>query len=155
LSEYVDINSFLRMATGGSGRLALGGLALVGAGIVPWLAKIWRDAREGDPATLGLGWASTLTWTTVLNLYVPAYDTPIILSGIVLMVQWLYRVNREAVPMALRILLVLLYVAPWIPLLPIGYGTARWQPYTLVLVALGSYQLRLTRGPRVSATSAR
>jgi glycosyl transferase family 87 len=155
LADYVDINSFLRTATGGSGRLALGGLALMGAGIVPWLAKIWRDAREGDPATLGLAWASTLTWTTVLNLYVPAYDTPIILSGIVLTVQWLYRVNPETVPMALRILLVLLYVAPWVPLLPMGYGTTSWQPYTLVLMALGSYQLRLTGGRHVSATCAR
>jgi glycosyl transferase family 87 len=155
LSEYVDINSFLRMATGGSGRLALAGLVLVGAGIVPWLAKIWRDAREGDPTTQGLAWASTLTWTTVLNLYVPAYDTPIILSGIVLMVHWLYRVNRETVPMALRILLVLLYAAPWVPLLPIGYGTTSWQPYTLVLMALGSYQLGLTRGRRGSATCVR
>ena len=155
LSEYVDINSFLRMATGGSGRLALGGLALMGAGVVPWLAKIWRDARQGDSATLGLAWASTLTWTTVLNLYVPAYDTPIILPGIVLMVQWLNRVNRGTVPMALRVLLVLLYVAPWVPLLPVGYGTASWQPYTLVLMALGSYQLWLTRGRRVSATGAR
>ena len=155
LADYVDINSFLRTATGGSGRLALGGLALMGAGIVPWLAKIWRDAREGDPATLGLAWASTLTWTTVLNLYVPAYDTPIILSGIVLMVQWLYRANRETVPMALRILLVLLYVAPWVPLLPSGYGTTSWQPYTLALMALGSYQLGLTRSRRVCAPRVR
>jgi glycosyl transferase family 87 len=155
LSEYVDINSFLRVATGGSSRLALGGLALMGAGVVPWLAKIWRDARQGDSATLGLAWASTLTWTTVLNLYVPAYDTSIVLSGIVLMVQWLNRVNRGTVPMALRVLLVLLYVAPWVPLLPVGYGTASWQPYTLVLMALGSYQLWLTRGRRVSATGAR
>jgi hypothetical protein len=146
LSEYVDINSFLRVATGGTDHLALGGLALMGAAIVPWLAKVWRDARPGDPLTQGLAWASTLTWTTVLNLYVPAYDTLIILLGIVLTANGLHRVNREAVPMALRILLVLLYVAPWVPLLPIGYGTMSWQPYTPVLLALGAYQLRLTRG---------
>jgi hypothetical protein len=41
--------------------------------------------------------------------------------------------------------MVVLYVAPWVPLLPIGYGTMHWQPYTLVLVALAAYQLHMAR----------
>jgi glycosyl transferase family 87 len=140
LSDYVDINSFLRMATGGRGRLALAGLALAAAAVLPCLAKVWRDTRKGDPVELGLAWASTLTWTTVLNLYVPAYDTPIILLGIVLGADELYRANRHALPLVLRILFVLLYVVPWIPPVPVG-DSRIVQLYTLVLVALGVYQV--------------
>jgi hypothetical protein len=153
LSDYVDINSFLRMASGGSGRMAIGVLALAAAAVLPWLAKVWRDTRNGDHVELGLAWASTLTWTTVLNVYVPAYDTVVILLGIVLMAEGIYRVNREAL-LALRVFLVLLYVVPWVPSLPIGYGAMSLQPYTLVLLALGLYQLWLTTGGGVSTSGA-
>jgi hypothetical protein len=120
--------------------VALGVLALGAAGVVPCLAKLWRDARKGDDVGVSLAWASTLTWTTVLNLYVAAYDTPIILLGIVLVADALYRATRQVVPLVLRILFVLLYVVPWIPPVPIG-DSKIVQLYTLVLVALGVYQV--------------
>jgi hypothetical protein len=142
LADYVDLNSFLRMASGGHGHVAIAVLALVAAGVVPWLAKLWRDMRRDGEVESSLAWASTLTWTTVLNLYVTSYDTPIILLGIVLIADALYRMNREAVPVVPRILLVLLYVVPWIPPVPIGDGRIL-QLYTVVLVVLGAYQLWL------------
>jgi hypothetical protein len=110
--------------------------------ILPFLVKVWRDTRKGEPSELGLVWASALTWTTVLNLYVPAYDTPMILCGIVLMATALRREDREVMPPGQGILLVLLFVASWIPALPTGNGTFL-QLYTVGLVALGIYQLRL------------
>ena len=142
LADYVDLNSFLRMASGGHGHVAIAVLALVAAGVVPWLAKLWRDMRRDGEVESSLAWASTLTWTTVLNLYVTSYDTPIILLGIVLIADALYRMNRESVPMVPRILLLLLYVVPWIPPVPIGDGRIL-QLYTVVLVVLGAYQLWL------------
>jgi len=150
LSDYVDINSFLRMATGGSGRLALGGLVVAATAVLPFLVKVWRDTRNGGPSELGLMWASTLTWTTVLNLYVPAYDTPMILCGIVLMATAFHREDREVMPQVPGILLVLLFVVSWIPPLPTGNGTFL-QLYTVGLVALGIYQLRRAmEGPRLA-----
>jgi hypothetical protein len=140
LADYVDLNSFFRMATGGHGHVAIAVLALVAAGVVPWLAKLWRDMRRDGKVESSLAWASTLTWTTVLNLYVTSYDTTIILLGIVLVADALYRATRQGVPLVLRILFVLLYVVPWIPPVPIG-DSKILQLYTLVLVALGVYQV--------------
>jgi hypothetical protein len=140
LSDYVDLNSFLRMASGGRGHMAIAVLALVAAAVVPWLVKLWRDMRRDGDVESSLAWASTLTWTTVLNLYVTAYDTPIILLGILLVGDALYRATGQVVPRGLRILFVLLYVVPWIPPVPIGDGKIL-QLYTVVLLALGVYQV--------------
>jgi hypothetical protein len=53
------------------------------------------------------------------------------------------------------ILLVLLFVASWVPALPTGNGTFL-QLYTMGLVALGIYQLRLAmEGPRLAYIPAR
>jgi hypothetical protein len=121
-------------------------LIVMAAGVVPCLALLWWRARGDGAGTVSLAWASTLTWTVVLNLYAPAYDTPIILLGILLMLDVLARSHGLRLPVAAPVLLVLLYVAPWVPAVPIG-RSASLQLYTIVLIALGAYQLSLgTRG---------
>lgn len=142
LSDYVDLNSFFRMVSGGRGHLAIGALALVAAVVAPFLVRSWRGLRTAVPPDRGLVWASTLTWTTVLNLYMTSYDSSIIVIGIVLMADRLCRGNGDGFPPVFRALLVMLYIVPWIPVLPVGAGRTL-QPYTLVLVALGVYQAQL------------
>jgi hypothetical protein len=89
----------------------------------------------------------------LLNVYVPRYDTPIIMLGILLMVDVLLTTGQGRVPLLPQILFGLLYVIPWIPPMPIT-GVALLQPYTVILAALGAYQLWLAmsiarqRGPR-------
>ena len=56
----------------------------------------------------------------ILNLYAAVYDTPIIVLGILLMGDVLCRSSQGRLPRTLQILLVLLYVVPWIPPVPIG-----------------------------------
>jgi hypothetical protein len=140
LSDYVDINSFVRMASGGGGQWALAVVAVVTAGILPWLIKLWRaGGREGD-AKWGLTWAATLTWTMLLNVYVAPYDTSIVVLGMVLTAGALHRSSQGAMPGALQILFVLLYVVPWLPPVPIGVNRIL-NLYTLALVGLGIYQI--------------
>ena len=140
LADYVDINSFVRTAIGGGGQWASAVLAVVAAGVLPWLVKLWwAGGREGD-AKWGVTWAATLTWTMLLNVYVAPYDTSIVVLGMLLTVGALYRPSRDMVPGAVRILFVLLYVVPWIPPVPIGVDRVL-NLYTLVLVGLGVYQI--------------
>jgi len=141
-SLYVDLNSFIRMLTGWSGGVPVLLLAALGACIVPWLVSLWRHVPEGWTTGLRLTWACTITWTLLLNVYVPRYDTPIIMLGILLMVDVLLTSGQGRVPLLLQILFGLLYVIPWIPPVPIG-GVALLQPYTVILAALGTYQLWL------------
>jgi glycosyl transferase family 87 len=152
-SLWVDLNSFIRMLTGWSGAVSVLPLAALGACIVPWLVSLWRHVPEGWTTGLRLTWACTITWTLLLNVYVPRYDTPIIMLGILLMVDVLLTSGQGRVPLLLQILFGLLYVIPWIPPVPIG-GVALLQPYTVILAALGTYQLwlamSLRRGDRAS-----
>jgi len=114
-------------------------LAVVTAGVLPWLVKLWRARRREGAVESGLTWAATLTWTMVLNVYVAPYDTTIVVLGMVLTVGALYS-RWDAMPRAVPILFVLLYVVPWIPPVPIGVNRTL-QLYTLVLVGLGVYQI--------------
>jgi hypothetical protein len=140
LSEYVDLNSFLRMLSGGHPAVALGGLVLVAACVLPCLARLWAGAR--DNSGVALAWASALTWTSVVNLYVGVYDTVVIPLAVVLMVDAVRRQSRASVPTGLLILLASLYVTPWVPPVPVGENR-RLQLYTVALVALGVYQIWL------------
>ena len=83
-------------------------------------------------------------------VYVPPYDTPMVLLGMVLAAGALRGSSRDAMPRAVQILLVLLYVVPWIPPIPI-VGNQTLYLYTPVLVGLGVYQIR----EAVSATARR
>lgn len=141
-SLYVDLNSFIRMLTGWSGVFPPLVLGAVGAGVLPWLVNLWRRVPDGWTTGSQLTWACTITWTMLLNVYVPRYDTPIIMLGILVMVDALLGGGRGQLPLLLRILFGLLYVVPWIPPMPIS-GAAVLQPYTVILAALGIYQLWL------------
>jgi len=141
-SLYVDLNSFIRMLTGWSGALPLLLLAALGASIVPWLVALWRARPEGWTTGLRLSWSCTITWTMLLNVYVPRYDTPMVMLGILLMVDTLLSTGHGRLPLLPQILFGLLYVIPWIPSVRIS-DAALLQPYTVVLVALGTYQLWL------------
>jgi hypothetical protein len=159
-SLWVDLNSFIRMLTGWSGAVSVLPLAALGACIVPWLVSLWRHVPEGWTTGLRLTWACTITWTLLLNVYVPRYDTAIIMLGILLMVDVLLTSGQGRLPLLLQILFGLLYVVPWIPAVPISGGPLL-QPYTVILLALGTYQvwlaMSLTRrsDPRVERDLAR
>jgi hypothetical protein len=138
-SEYVDLNTFARMI--GASRAAAMIVLMVGAaGVLPYLWKIWRVARQA--AGSDMAWASTLTWTMVLNAYTPMYDTSVVVLGVLLMGGALYRTYRGRVPRMVQALFVVLYVVPWLPPLAMRNGRTI-QLYTMVLILLGIYQIWL------------
>jgi len=141
LAEHVDLNTFLSMM--GVGVVAtLTVLAVATAAVLPCLGRLWRNAHMGGEEGVSLAWASTLTWTMILNLYAVVYDTTVIVLGVLLMGDALRRVYRGQVPSAVQALFVLLYVVPWIPPVPMG-GSRMLQLYTPALIALGVYQIWL------------
>jgi hypothetical protein len=140
LSDYVDLNSFVRTALGGHGYWAMVVLGVVAAGILPGLIKLWRAGRRDSDVESSLTWAATITWTMLLNVYVAPYDTTIVLLGMVLAAGVLGSSSRGALLRPVVILCVLLYVVPWIPPVPLG-ADRTLQLYTLVLVGLGTHQI--------------
>jgi len=142
-SLYVDLNSFTRMLTGWPGTVSLVVVAAIGVLLAPLLVGVWRRVPHARSTAWALTWASTITWTTLLNIYVPRYDTAIIVVGALLMVDALLEKDADGLRGLPQVLFAVLYVAVWVEPVPLGGGVL--QPYTVVVAALGAHQLWLAR----------
>jgi hypothetical protein len=75
LSLYVDFKSFIQAVCGGWSRAELVLFVSVTITMAIWLTvTIWKAAKGGVQVQ-SLVWATTLTWTLLLNVYVPIYDS--------------------------------------------------------------------------------
>lgn len=123
----VDAYSFFVNITQGQMRLAniLWCALLVIVGY--WLVKTWRHNPE-------LAWITAITWTCTLNYYILLYDSSLIILSVVLLIG-----SHGYVSKSLRWLLIAAFVVPWFH----GPMSRAWgfQPMTVMLIALGYYQL--------------
>jgi ABC-type polysaccharide transport system permease subunit len=125
---------------------------VLGVVVVAALASLvtawWRSRRADRPEQL-LVWAATLTWTLILHVYVPLYDTVIAVPAAVLAVaavraQGWIGWNRVGPALAF------VWLAPWIS--EFCARTIRVQIYTLALGAFGTLLLlEARRGPERDA----
>ena len=54
----------------------------LGLGI--WLVRLLHRSAAAGNAAQNLAWAMTLTWTLIMNVYVPVYDTLLIAVAVTL-----------------------------------------------------------------------
>ena len=83
LAKFVDLGSCLQLAAGG--RFAAGtvfSMLVAGAVFVALVILWWRSARSGKEAQAML-WAATLTWTLLVSIYVPIYDSSLVALAMV------------------------------------------------------------------------
>jgi hypothetical protein len=80
----VDLNSLSYGISGGRSTVGLAVLACLMLAIATWGATLlWRSAKFVGSSQY-LAWAVTLTWTLLLNLYVPIYDTVLVVLAVML-----------------------------------------------------------------------
>ncbi|MCM3901587.1 MAG: DUF2029 domain-containing protein [Pyrinomonadaceae bacterium] len=140
--KYVDINSFFRLLVGDYPYLRWTLTGAVFVILLPVIFRLWWKADRKQPNNQRLVWATTLTWTLVLNLYLGIYDTTLAVLSVLLMTDVFYRQgDSDRLPLspAYKLILLSLYLVPWITQ-PIA-RLSGVQLYTLVLAFLGSYQL--------------
>lgn len=140
--KYVDINSFFRLLLGQHPILRWTMTLAAFLLVLPFLFRLWwrSDLKRRDEQSLV--WALVLTWTLVLNLYVGIYDSTLVVLSVLLTTDVLCRGadnDQLRLPATYKFILLLLYVVPWITQ-PVARLTA-FQPYTLTLALLGSWQL--------------
>ncbi len=119
-----------------AGRLMRSLFICVGALAGAYLARIWWKARSyarRGPATLV--WATTITWTLLLNLYVPVYDSVLVLISIIATAAILIRFAPRLFFGLCLALLISSYFTVW---LSIQIG---WQILTPLLAAIGILQM--------------
>ena len=136
---HVDLNSFSALIPGG--RSWLGGTLILGCAALAGLALVraWWVARRGNQAAGTLIWAMTLTWTLILNLYVPFHDCILIVLSFMATAGLLkdsanFRLRRQFALLGLAIL-----SSSWISL---SFArTTGFQILTVLFVVFGVLQL--------------
>jgi hypothetical protein len=142
--KFVDLDHFFGSLFGGHGAVRFIVLVGVALAVLPSLARLWWAFDRAGADRRMLTWSATLTWTLVLNLYIGVYDVILIVAGLLITADVLYQCARgtaTALTPAFKSLLALLYVVPWF-----SQHLARvtgFQPFTLILIAMGTYQLAL------------
>lgn len=177
--KYVDLMSFIRLITGEFSPAGKVALLVVAVAVLFRLALAWRrivaasdsdsvgcvESAERtvigdsisrrcvlvaqDRAATWQVWASTITWTLVLNLYVGIYDSVLVLPGLLLTIDVLRSSTdprQGPFPRGFKRVLVLVYLTPWVSQsLALSLG---FQPFTLVLAATAAYQLQVAQRPQ-------
>ncbi len=149
LYKYVDLRTFLGLLLG-PGAVASAATLILAAGAFGYLAVRWARSRPGSEAD-SLLWAATIAWTLVFNLYVPIYDTLLIVVSALIMAGVVYGSRAEPHRPAFLGWMLAVYIAAWL-----SQGLALFahiQVFTLVLAAVGAFALRLSR--RVEAEGVR
>ncbi|MDX2032295.1 MAG: glycosyltransferase 87 family protein [Blastocatellia bacterium] len=150
LWKYVDLNTFLRLLLGERGAWAL----IISAGVflaaALTLIRFWWGAERRSKNYQSLLWSATITWTLVAGLFVGIYDSTLIVISLLLTAHFFYSragEEEEPLPPDFQILLVLIYLLPWVT-----QSSAQWigvQLYSPALLCLGAYQFRLLKQARL------
>jgi hypothetical protein len=140
---YVDLGAFSSMIPGGHswpGRAVF----LLFAGWAGFsLLRVWsRSAGARKPAST-LVWATTLTWTLVLNVYVPIYDMILVVLSIVATVAALKEFPDKRLHLQLTLVWLLIFVSSWMTQYVAEH--TGFQIVTVSLALLGILQLSALR----------
>lgn len=140
-TKYVDLNSFFKVLLGASSvERAVATLATSAAFLIlAW--NWWRSRRQSHDVQRFL-WAATLTWIMLINIYVPVYDTILLVPAAALMARSLAGADKRQ-QAGLQAWLIILWLVPWLTQSWADY--LRLQILTLVLVGFGYWALKLAR----------
>jgi hypothetical protein len=136
--KWLDLNSFTKLLLHGPGPGQKLLFLILALPPLAFLVRAWWRLDARGPEYRSLVWAAALTGTMVLNLYVVLYDTIVVVIGVVLTAGVLAGRGPQ-LPAGFRYLLVVVFLTPWLTQ-PLATATGL-QVYTLVLAALGAYQL--------------
>jgi hypothetical protein len=138
LVKYIDISAFSALAPGGRSPIGLAILFVSAAAAALTLIWFWfRAARIGEPAR-PLLWATTITWTMLLNLYVPIYDSTLVVLSLIVTAGALKQIRAGLIHRNFKILWLLILAGSWFTV-PVASATGI-QLLTLLFTALGILQ---------------
>ena len=135
LVKYVDLTSFSSFVHGGRSRPGLALLLLCASATAVFLLRFWWTApRRGKPFN-ALLWATTITWTLLLNVYVPMYDSILIVLALLVTAAALQQIPGRPMQRAFAALWILILAGSWFS----GWldGRTSVQLLTLLFAALG------------------
>ena len=143
LRKYVDFTSFSSLVAGGRSWV---GLVLI-YGYSCWagvtLIRLWWNSPKAHRSAGTLTWMATITWTLLLNVYVPRYDSILVVLSII-GTAGVWRTFRETtLSRWLVVITVAILASSWITEeVALASGV---QVLTLLIAALGMVQFSMLR----------
>jgi hypothetical protein len=140
-TKYVDLNSFFTVLLGASSlERAIATIATSAAFLIlAW--NWWRSRNQGQEVQRYL-WAATLAWTMLINIYVPVYDTILLVPAAALVACSLAGADQRQ-RAGLQVWLIVLWLVPWLTQSWADY--VRLQILTVVLAGFGYWAMKLAR----------
>lgn len=139
--QYVDLrSSFAAVAGGGSGVEIACLIAVIGASALSLAFLMWRSTRYNRPAQW-LMWASTLTWTMLLNVYTPVYDSVLVIPALILTVGALRNFGWRSSASWIKGVALIIFAVAWFS--ESLARTHQIQLLTAILLVFGTMQLLL------------
>ena len=143
-AQFVDLNSLSYGIPGGRSMLVLAVFVAVAVAAAAWLASLlWRSSRFGRPAQ-SMAWATTLTWTLLLNVYVPMYDSALAVVALILTIAALNELELDEAASWILLSAVLILAVSWVTE-PIARRSGV-QLLTILLFVFGAVQFGLLGG---------
>ena len=139
LWKYIDFVSSSYAIPGGRSRAGLAILICLTSTIAAGLAVLlWKSVAGGRPARY-LAWAATLTWTLIVNVYVPIYDSVLVTIAVVLTLGALKDLEWSVATRWITLVSLLIFAVSWkTEVLAKSHGI---QLISIFLAALGLGQL--------------
>jgi hypothetical protein len=138
LVKYVDLTSFSSFVHGGRSRAGLGILFSCAGAAAAFLVYFWgRAPRSGKPYN-ALLWSATITWTLLLNVYVPMYDSILAVLALIVTAAALEEIAEARLRRTFRALWIAILAGSWVS----GWldGRTSVQLLTVLFAALGVLQ---------------
>lgn len=138
--KYVDLNAFSRILPGGRSWLGVSMIAGLSLFAILALVRTWLALPHASREAGRLAWAAVLTWSLVLNAYVPIYDCTLLVLGGVLTAAALRDPVSGSLPLRFQTIIAVCYLSAWVT--QPAARILHVQVYTLVLVYSGMWLLQ-------------
>ena len=141
LAKYVDLTSFSSAIPGGRSWPGLLTFCAIGLGALALLLRFWWKSTQHQPADKILLWATTLSWTLLINVYVPIYDSILIVLSVLLTAAALPRIRVRLMQWGFAVNWILILLCSWFSV-PVSRATGV-QILTVLFAAFGSLQFAM------------
>ncbi|MGI8958160.1 MAG: hypothetical protein ACR2IV_00020, partial [Bryobacteraceae bacterium] len=135
LSVYIDLRAFTSLLSPQHSWITLAPVLAFAGWVGFWLFRVWVSSVRAGKTANTLVWATTITWTLLLNIYVPMYDSILIVISTVASA----RVMKNFAGRWFGILCALIFASVWFTV-QVAERTGI-QVLTILLAGLGTLQL--------------
>jgi hypothetical protein len=143
LHYYMDLPAFSSLLPGGRSWLVGAALLAFACRTAFSLFQAWRRHADSDRPVSTLLWATTLTWTFVLNIYVPIYDSIVPIVAVIATAAALRDFPDRRLRVQFSLVWILILLDSWVAG-PFAAATGV-QTYTVLFALLGTVQLSALR----------